>query len=316
MVYAYIFFVVTHMEILMKKELLRISKDNALINASYRLSLTEMHIILYGIGLINPMQPEFPLTYRIDIDRFAKMFHREHGQIYKEVKEAVVKRFWERDFSYIDEKGKTVTLRWLTKMVYEDKTGYIEIKFSEEVQPYLHNLQGNFTVYYIDQITSFKSVYSIRLYEYAIMELNRSKNSQYKFCLLINDIKKQLDLDDKYDRFCDFKPRVLEKAKEEINKFSDLNFDYKVIKLGRSPYQIEFSVSRKKETVKSEKQSLIMKISTITMEKAKKLIKEFGTGWDIYAIEEQFNVYMKKVGCPKNIEAAFIGFVKNKIKGK
>ena len=160
---------------------LKVSKDNALICASYRLSLTEMQIILYGIGLINPMQMEFPLSYRIDIDRFAKMFSREHGQIYQEVKDAVVKRFWARDFSYIDEKGKTVTLRWLTKMVHEDKTGYIEIKFSEEIRPYLHELRGNFTAYYIEQIAKFKSIYSVRLYENSIMVLNKSKTSKVKF---------------------------------------------------------------------------------------------------------------------------------------
>jgi plasmid replication initiation protein len=196
---------------------LRISKSNALINASYRLTLTEMQIILYGIGLINPLQPEFPRSYRIDIDRFAKQFNRRHGQIYKEIKDAVVKRFWERDFSYIDDKGKIVTLRWLTKMVHQDKTGYIEIKFSEEIQPYLRDLQTNFTAYYIDKIVSFKSIYSVRLYEYAVMFLNKNEINQGKFGLLINEIKTQLDITEKYKLFSNFKLKVLNPAKKEIN---------------------------------------------------------------------------------------------------
>lgn len=294
---------------------LRVSKDNALINASYRLSLTEMQIVLYGIGLINPIQQNFPLNYRIDIDKFSKMFGRQHGQIYKEVKDAVVKRFWERDFSYVDEKGKTVTLRWLTKMIHEDKTGYIEIKFSEEVQPYLHALKGNFTAYYIEQIACFKSIYSVRLYENILMTLNQSKVNKYKFILLISDIKVQLDLDDKYDRFCDFKLRVLEKSKKEINSFSDLLVDYKILKLGRSPHQIEFTVSRKQkiDILSSEYQKTnILKVSTITLENAKNIIIKAGTGWDICAIEQQFYAYIEKKGSPKNIDKAFIGFVNKK----
>ncbi len=296
----------------MKNKSLRISKDNALIQASYRLSLTEMQIILYGIGLANPVQPTFPLSYRIDIDRFASMFNRKHGQIYKEVKDAVVKRFWERDFSYVDDKGKIVVLRWLTKMVYEDKTGYIEIKFSEEIQPYLHNLQGTFTAYYIDQITKFKSVYSVRIYENALMILNQNKTDKDKFTVLLSDLKKQLELSDKYERFFDFKKFVLDKAKNEINKFSDLTFDYKIVKLGRSPHQIEFSVSKKtvEPLLLDEK---IKKIKIETLEKAKELILNTNTGWDLYAIEEQFYAYVKKAGMPKNVDAAFLGFLKKKI---
>lgn len=297
----------------MTNKLLRVSKNNALVSASYRLSLTEMQIVLYGIGLINPRQQNFPLNYKIDINRFAEIFGRQHGDIYKEVKDAVTKRFWERDFSYIDEKGKTITLRWLTKMVHEDKTGYIEIKFSEEVQPYLHQLQGNFTVYYIDQIASFRSIYSIRFYEHAIMELNRKRTNKHKFCLLLSDIKALLDIGERYERFCDFKPRVLDKAKEEINKFSDLVFDYRVVKLGRKPYQIEFTVSRKQE-IETEGNNKSKTTSTTTLEKAKKLVLDAGTGWDIYEIEKQFYAYANKKGFPEDIDSAFIGFVKKKIK--
>jgi len=300
----------------MAKEKLKVSKNNALINASYRLSLTEMQIVLYGIGLANPTQPNFPLAYSVNIDRFAKMFDRKHGDIYKEVKNAIVRRLWNRDFSYIDKEGKTVTLRWLTKMIYQDKTGYIEIKFSEDIQPYLHNLQTNFTTYYIDQIVKFKSIYSVRFYEYALMELNEKKIKRLKYKLLISDIKKQLDISDKYARFCDFKPYVLDKAKEEINKFSDLNLDYKIIKHGRAPYEIEFSVSRKE--IKEDQKSLTQntKVSTKVLEDAKSLAREAGTGWDIYELEKQFYEFAKKKGNTKNTSGAFIGFVKKKIQKK
>lgn len=43
------------------------------------------------------------------------------------------------------------------------------------------------------------------------------------------------------------------------------------------------------------------------------LVIEAKTGWDLYAIEQQFYDYINKVGQPKNLELAFIGFVKKKI---
>jgi plasmid replication initiation protein len=297
----------------MEKNVKSVTKSNALINAGYRLSLTEIQIILYGISLINPLQKDFPLNYRIDINRFAEMFNREHCQIYNEVKEAVLKRFWERDFSYTDDKGKIVTLRWLTKIVHEDKTGYLEIKFSEEIQPYLHQLKNNFTTYYIDQISKFKSVYSIRFYEYSIMFLNKKKIDKGRFLLLIDEIRQLLEIGKMYDRFSNFKSRVLEPAKKEINSFSDLNFNYKVFKRGRTPYEVEFSVSKKQQRENTEHKLLITKVSTTTLEKAKEIAIAAGTRWDIYVIEEEFYAYMKKAGLPRNLEAAFIGFVKKKV---
>lgn len=293
-----------------------VTRSNALIQSGYRLSLTEMQIVLYGIGLINPLKKDFPLSYRIDIDRFAQMFNKKRGSIYQEVKDAVVKKFWERDFSYTNDKGKTVTLRWLTKMVYEDNSGYLEIKFNEDVQPYLHQLQGNFTKYYIDEITQFKSIYSFRFYEYAIMFLNEHKINKGKFVLAISEIKKMLDISDKYERFCDFKPYVLEPANREINKFSNLNFSYRVIKLGRVSHEIEFTITRKQKIENGVNKPQNTRISTTFMEKANKIVIKAGTGWDTYAIEKQFYEYMKKVGQPDNLDAAFLGFVKKKVVNK
>lgn len=299
---------------------LSVTKSNALIESGYRLSLTEMQIVLYGISLINPLQKDFPRLYKIDMARFAQQFDRKHCQIYTEIKEAVVKRFWERDFSYVDEKGKIVTVRWLSQITHEDKTGYLEIKFSEEIQPYLQNLQGNFTSFYIEQIAKFKSIYSIRFYEYAIMTLNKDKSigakEKGKFSLLISEIKAWLGLEDKYNRFTNFKTRVLEVSKKEINEFSDLNFNYKVLKLGRYPHQIEFSVSKKNQDVHLDSEKVKPKISTSVFEKANEIALTAKTGWDIYAIEQQFYEYIKKVGEPKNIDAAFIGFVKKKVAKK
>lgn len=296
-----------------KLPILRISKNNALINASYRLTLTEMQIILYGIGVINPMQPDFPRAYRIDIDRFAQMFGREHGNIYKEIKDAVVKRFWERDFSYVDEKGKTVVLRWLTKMVYEDKSGYLEVKFSEEIQPYLSSLQENFTAYYINHIAHFKSIYSVRFYEYALMFLNKNNIKKGGFSLLISEIKEKLDIVENYKLFSNFKLKVLNPAKKEINQFSDIVFDYSVEKLGRTPYKIKFKVSKKDSCNEGSIEHKSEKLQAKTLERAKAIAIEAGTGWDVYAIEKQFYEYSKSKGSPKNIDAAFIGFVKKKI---
>lgn len=287
-----------------------VTKSNALIEASYRLSLTEMQLILYGISLINPLAKNFPLKYSIDISQFAKLFDRDHKDIYGEIKKAVLSKFWERDFSYEDEKGNIITNRWLTQVTHHDKNGFIQIKFSEEVQPYLHQLSKNFTKYYIENIVNFKSIYSIRFYELSIMELKNK--DKCKFYLEIKSIREKLELKDRYKRFFDFKKRVLETAKKEINKHSDINFNYKIIKVGRVSNEIEFTISKKQKN-KIVYQNRSKKINTSTFEEAKKIVLKAGTGWDLYVIEQQFYEYTTKKGLPENLEKAFLGFVKNKV---
>jgi hypothetical protein len=86
-----------------------------------------------------------------------------------------------------------------------------------------------------------------------------------------------------------------------------------VLKRGRTPHEIEFAVSRKQQPEKEEHKFLAPKVSTIALEKAKEIAIAAGTRWDIYVIEEEFYTYMKKAGLPRNLEAAFIGFVKKKV---
>ena len=222
-----------------------ITKSNALIEASYRLSLNEMRIILYGVSLINPMATEFPLQYRIEVKRYSEIFHLSQNSIYDELKNSVLNRFWEREFSYLNESGRREVLRWLTKVIYSDEDGYLEIKFNEEIQPLLHQLKSNFTTYYIEEIALFKSVFSVRIYENLLMNLKKLKVKKVDFTLSLAELKERLDVTDKYSRFYDFKKRVLETAKDEINKYSDLNIEYEVIKVGRSHHNIKFVSSYK-----------------------------------------------------------------------
>lgn len=298
-----------------------ITKSNKMIEAGYRLTLTEMQIVLYGISLINPTDKKFPLVYEINISDFSMMFNKEHSKIYNDIKSAIRKKFWERDFSYMNEQGKTVTCRWLTRITHQDKTGFIEIKFSEEIQPYLHQLQKQFTCYYINNIASMKSIYSVRFYEFSIMELKISKRNKHSFKIPVPEIRRRLELTDKYNRFCDFKTRVLEKARKEINHYSNIKFKYEIIKQGRVAKEIKFTVSyRQPQTLQTEiplsltrQPAQNLQLPPVTLEKAKGIVLKAGTGWDMYVIEQQFYEYARKKGMPESPERAFLGFVRKKV---
>ena len=142
------------------------------------------------------------------------------------------------------------------------------------------------------------------------MHINMSKKAKCLFIVNIADIKEKMGLEKKYSRFSNFKTYVLEVAKKEINKHSDLNLSYKIIKLGRSPHKIEFTVTRKAEKSVTYDKPPSNKLTPAMIEKGKKIA--LGTGWDIYDLEQQFYDYVKKKGQPDNLNGAFIGFVRTK----
>ena len=55
------------------------------------------------------------------------------------------------------------------------------------------------------------------------------------------------------------------------------------------------------------------RISPTTLEKARRIVSEAGTGWDFYALQEQFTLSLQGGFTPDNANGAFIAFVKKKV---
>ncbi len=279
-----------------------VTKHNALIKASYRLTLSEIRLILYGVSLINPVKNECPLAYIIDVGSYAEMFNLDKNHLYQEIKDTARKNLFRREFSYDIGDGKTRITSWLSAIDYQNESGYLKLYFTETIKPLLHQIKKIFTTYYIEQISKFSSVYSVRIYEQSLMFLKKSKKDLVIYKIKISKLKSMLGISDKYKHFPNFRKYVLEKSK------SDLTIKFDVMKSGRSPHEIKFTVTRKKEPRQ------MLKVSLAAIEKAQQINVQHGSMLDIYVVEQQFYEYSKTKGLPKNTDSAFIGFVKKKLK--
>ncbi len=219
-------------------------KSNALIEASYDLNLLETQIILYGISLVNPLT-EASEDYVIHVQRFAEIFNKNTKSIYRELKKAALSSFWGKRVVFKNVLGRMEHRAWLITVEYSDGEGFLRVRFHPDIKELLCMLSKNFTVFYLDQVSKFKSVFSIRIYEFCIMEINKKKANDYNFTVSVAWIAERLRLGDKYPRFTDFKRRVLIKAQTEINTHSDLTIEFEEIKKGRRVESIRFIVQRK-----------------------------------------------------------------------
>jgi len=219
-------------------------KDNYLIEASYKLTLVEQRLMIYCISRLNPDKPQRELT--ISVEDFIKQFpdmSKKHA--YTQIKQAI-DSIGERWIKVKDPK-RTKEFRWISSKEYYHDHGSAAISFSTEVMPYLCQLEKQFTKYQLRNISAFKRIYSIRLYE--LLTQYRTLKSRI---LSVSDLRIALQLDNKFSEFKELKRKVIEPSIKEINEKSDLSIEYELIKKGRSIDSIKFLI-KEKSKIKSVK---------------------------------------------------------------
>lgn len=221
---------------------LTVVKANSLIEASYRLTLDEMRLLALTIGTMNPKSDQ--QVFEFSVSEFVNQFPEVNAdRAYMQIKSAI-ERISERWVKTEDERHVT-KFRWVSSQTYFKKEGRFKIALTNEIMPYLTQLKGQFTQYQLNHISGFSSVHAIRLYE--LFTQYKRLGDRY---ISVEDLKKWLQLEDKYDRYNNLNQRVLTPALSEINEKSDLFVEYEPIKKGRKVTGIEFSITYEKPVKK------------------------------------------------------------------
>ena len=230
-------------------------KDNALINASYNLELTEQRLIM--LAIINARESGQGITadskLEIHASDYAKLFNVSIDASYKALREAVNNLF-NRQFSYTAEykrTGKTgiVRSRWVSRIFYVDDLALLEITFAPDVVPLVTRLEEHFTSYQAKQVAHLTSKYATRLYELLIAWREVGKVPQIE----ISEFRNRLGLlDDEYTAMHNFKKRVLEPSIQQINEHTDITVTYEQHKKGRVISGFSFRFKQKQEAKKIE----------------------------------------------------------------
>lgn len=227
-----------------------IVKDNALINASYNLELTEQRLIM--LAIINARESGHGITadskLEIHASDYAKLFNVSADASYKALREAVNNLF-NRQFSYSAEYKRTgkigiVRSRWVSRIFYVDDLALLEITFAPDVVPLITRLEEHFTKYEAKQVAHLTSKYATRLYELLIAWREVGKVPQ----LELNEFRNRLGLvDNEYTAMSDFKKRVLEPSIKQINEHTDINVTYEQHKKGRIISGFSFKFKQKQQ---------------------------------------------------------------------
>ena len=219
-----------------------INKDFALINARYKLSKVQTKMILKVISLIKPNDTDFS-TYHLPLSFFDFMAeNKNHQRISEECSKLMEKVL------HIDTDDGWLKIHWFSSIEYKKKDEIIEIKIDEKLKPYLLQLKKNFKYYELQYVMKMNSEYAIRIYELC-KQYERLKTRE----IILKKLQDLLQVPNSMMKYPHFRQKVLEVAKKEINKYSDIEIDYTPVKRGRSTYKIIFTITENKNNIAKAK---------------------------------------------------------------
>lgn len=217
-----------------------VRKSNWLVTASYKLTLNEQRLVLTAIAKLpfdsKEIKRRVVITAKEMLDCFPDIGEKH---VYNEMEKASDNLFqrWIR----IEDPNQVDKFRWITaKTTYKKGEGQIGFSFSPEILPYLQQLKEQFTKYRLGDISSLKSIYSIRLFEMLMQFQNTG------IALIdVQEFKERLGISDKYADYRNLKKKVIEPAINELNQKSHFNITFKGTREGRAIKNLEFFFSEK-----------------------------------------------------------------------
>ncbi len=137
-----------------------------------------------------------------------------------------------------------------------DKTRLvINYKFHNRFIMYFTGICKDYFKLSIQEVISLNSTYAIRIYQILKTKQNMTI---CEFEYSIDELKKMLNIQDKYERYNDFKRFVIELSKQQINdsEVSEFSIDYEEIKTSRAVTSIKFHILKKGKNYYDEQQTL------------------------------------------------------------
>ena len=215
---------------------IEVSKSNALMRASYRLSVVEQQMVLFAIAMARETQTgitaDKPLT--IDARQFAQTFGIAPQNVYKQLTDALDGLF-DRFISFhgIDVasgRGCRVKTRWISDASYIDGEGKVKFTFAPMLVEHISRIEAGFTRYQLSELAKLTSGHAIRLFELML----RFKDTGW-MKITKEDLRFSLGLlNDEYPLTNDLKRKVIKVAIEQINENTNWTIKYEDIKPKRA----------------------------------------------------------------------------------
>jgi plasmid replication initiation protein len=276
-----------------------IRKSNDLVEARYKFDIWETRVFTKLLTIIRPddidFQP-FRIYLRDVIDDFKLHKDKASYQLLREATDNLLQKVfyvpYEVENAIRERKYPIIIMSDTMKEAKDEgarvKNEYVEVCIHPEMKPLLLQLKEKFTSYDIENITSLKSNYTLRIYEH----LKQYERIEY--------LKRIFEITTEYPLFANFYQKIIEPAFHDINHFTDLTIT-KIGKLKRSrkveSLLFEFHRKAPKDMLKSGQATVIeteaveiptqKDSDTLFLKFQNKVVVDFGVSPTVFLAELQ-----------------------------
>lgn len=261
-----------------------VTKANSLVEASYRLTSMEQKVILALASKINVNDSELK-TYTLSIKEFCNLLGIKGNNQYTRLRQITL-GLMRKAFQIRIAEKEIVQVSWLSYVKYREQEGMLEMQFAPFLKEYLIELKKSFTSYTLSNVVRLKHAYSIRLYE-----LLKQYEKIGERTFHIEDLLDKLGLaGTSYKTYGNLKSRVLNPAKEELNRETDIQIEFIEIKQGRKVVGVRFLIHKNIESMSEEN-----KIQVISKKNSDvQVIKDILTSNQLETPNEIIESWLKK----------------------
>lgn len=212
-------------------------KNNALVKARYDINTYENKLFIL---LLHRLQKVNDTTCMCSI-KVSEIKGRLNARSVRSKKEitSLLSNLRKRPIYFKDKKDRWAEYGFINGFKYDDDNDSFIIESSEEVQSLLISyLKDGYTPINMEVWLSLKSSYAQRLYDLLRLWSGSKRVINYN----LQELKELLMLENKYPQYAEFKRRVLEPAKKELNSTGMFKITYEEIKVGKKVESINFIV--------------------------------------------------------------------------
>lgn len=216
----------------------KVVKSNALIQASYKITLQEQRMILCAISKLDS-RGEIPKKVTVTAREFSELIGVSINEAYHELTTALENLFHRS--IVIQREDELYEFRWIESKCSRWKgQGKVTFSWSEPVMQYISNLKGSYTDYRLRHIATLSSAHAIRIYE-LLMQYRTTRSRM----ISVKDFKYYLGIQDLYPDFKELKRSLLLPAIKQLNQKTNLNVAMSVAKDGRHVVALQFDFNEK-----------------------------------------------------------------------
>ncbi len=230
-----------------------IKKAQTLVRSRYKLNSLALRLVTTLISMVQKEDaPE--QEYNLYVKDYIDNSEVKGNSAYENLKDACYEIMSKP--IYIGKKGAKDFLiaNWASSCRYIHDEGLIKFRISPDLLPYVINLKEKYLKYDLKNILPIKSEYSIRFYEWLKDEFNTKAryHKDAELIITLKELREKFEIPNSYD-YGKIRERILDKAKKDLLKHTDIKFDWEVAsKIRKAVHSIKFKIYPNYKNIKEE----------------------------------------------------------------